>query len=147
MIDADNIEQSWANCFSVWKEHGRVQDYLRTESHPRYSPNCSKRLGVEFAKTFQNQFSFIITKLDSTDPVEKLCAFEILELICWEYGYNNVPQKIYSITIPLPHLIANEVEFDAEIDLDYNDPKRKKLHYLSIGHFLSKVFTDELPQK
>jgi len=108
-----NIEKSWDNCIPLWKKQGRVEDYPRNTRRPKYKPSFEKQLGIYFAKSFKNEYLYVINKLKTVDNVEYLCAFEILEFMCEEF-INKFPDDFIQIKYKLPKKIMEEISGDLD---------------------------------
>lgn len=83
---------------------------------PKYTPSEETIAGQEFARKFRDEHRFLIDRLIKGNDFERLCAFECLEYICWEYYIGNVPEVILSIDAPIPPTIAAELHGDADAE-------------------------------
>ncbi len=126
-----NIEHDWKNCLTIWVKNGRIEDFPRNERRPKYIPGLEKILGNDFAQKYKRDYQFLISRLNSGNEFEVLCAFECLEYMCWEYGVGNVPSDILSIGNKLPVQIAQEV---------LHDPDASDFKGSTIGELFKHVF-------
>ena len=110
------IEEDWSEGIKIWEQLGRVEDLPRDVRVPKYAPSLGKRYGQEFAKAYKSNFEAIVSKLEKGNELEKLCAFEVLELICWEYGQGNVPSELLNIEFPIPQVILCEIPGSSEVE-------------------------------
>lgn len=72
-----------------------------------YWPSEEKSLGREFAGKFRDQYTFIVGKLSSPDPVETACAHDLLSYIfdtSWEG-----PDPAEIVTVPIPDWVRDEL--------------------------------------
>jgi hypothetical protein len=77
----------------------------------RYIPSFGKSLGIRFAEIYHENIDFVIIKLSSHDSVEVICAFDILELIAYQYSYQSLqlPQQLLDIEIFIPEPAISEI--------------------------------------
>ena len=111
------IDKDWSHALELWRRRGRTEDLPRNERRPRYVPDAGKVLAQRFASEHKGEFPFLIDRLRSGDKFEKLCAFEVLEMICWQYNVGGVPQELLSLNDPLPLKIASEIQADPEVEM------------------------------
>jgi hypothetical protein len=106
-----SIEEVWEACYRVWKSFERVNDFPHGIRRTRYQPNLCKRLGQEFALKYKSDYRFVVEKLKLQDPITLVCAFEILELISWEFYRveEELPQELINIDIPIPEPVQSEI--------------------------------------
>jgi hypothetical protein len=108
------IDQAWNQCFKVWREAGRVEDFPHGQRRPMYSPSLGKRLGSRFAELHYTNPDLVIRKLFSSDSIEVICAYDILELMAWEYYSWSLPlpDKLLNIDISIPEPAISEIRGD-----------------------------------
>lgn len=116
----------------MWSSSGRIEDYPRNYRLPKYAPSQPKLAGERFAKLHRDNYSFLIGRLSCGDAFERLCAFECLEYMCWEFGVGAVPQEILQVSEPLPSTIIAELSGDADAS---------GFSGTTIGAWLSHVFS------
>lgn len=99
-----DVAGSWQRCYPVWRNAGRVNDRPHGVRFPRYIPSIGKRLGVEFASRFRDEWRTLIPELCSEDPIARVCAFDLLEDIAWDYYCNGdvLPEELTKIEIEIP---------------------------------------------
>ncbi len=107
-----DINVAWSNCFKVWRKFGRVQDFPHGENRPKYIRTLGKRLGQSFAKKYRDDYSFVISKLYEKDPIAIICAYDILELIAWEFYSDKLalPGDFLLINLPIPEPARSEIK-------------------------------------
>lgn len=127
-----HIELDWQNALAIWRKRGRVEDLPRDQRRPRYTPDSGKRLGLDFAVQYRDCFPFVISRLSTDDPFEYLCAFEVLETICWEFYSGAVPDQLLGLDHLLPEVIQEELGGDTEVD-DFRGT--------TMGEYFTAVFT------
>lgn len=110
------FEDDWALGLELWKILGRVEDLPRDVRVPKYSPSEGKIFGQKLALKYKANFKQLIEKLGSIDNCETLCAFEILEYICWEYGPGHVPEELLALSCQIPVKILEELPYDPEFE-------------------------------
>jgi len=81
---------------------------------PWYNPSLGKRLGLEFAAKYYREIPFFAEKLNSDNEFEITCAFDIIEMVAWEYDLNELqlPAELTEFNIPIPQLQYNEIKSD-----------------------------------
>jgi len=107
----DDVTESWKRCYPVWKEAGRVNDKPHGVRYVRYTPSFGKRLGQEFASRFRNDWKYLVTKLSSDDPIVRVCAFDLLEEVTWDFECNcdRVPEVLGRIEIEIPEPALSDI--------------------------------------
>ena len=114
MAASSTIEKQWFECLALWTPSGRVEDFPRNVRAPKYAPSEATLAGREFARTHRDSYSFLVARVAAGDAFERLCAFECLEYMCWEFGIGAVPKEILAISDPIPPVILAELAGDAE---------------------------------
>ena len=114
MTASSTIEQQWLECLGLWTPFGRVEDLPRDVRVPKYAPSEPTLAGREFARKHRENYSFLAARLIAGDAFERLCAFECLEYMCWEFGIGAVPKEILAISESMPSVILAELVGDAE---------------------------------
>ena len=108
----DSVEASWQDCFPVWLEFGRVSDLSHRIRVPYYFSSCGKQLGNQFAEVHREDYAYLINLLRAMpiNSYEYLCAYDLLEMIAYEfYGIDqSVPEEIYGIDLPVPPVVHCE---------------------------------------
>lgn len=106
-----DIAESWSRCLPVWSESGRVEDKPHGVRRPIYIPSLGKELGYEFATRFRDQWEFLVPKLESSSHLDRICAFDLLELIAWEYYTNceDLPAAMEKIGSPIPEPALSDI--------------------------------------
>jgi len=127
------IQEAWQSCLEKWTPLGRVEDFPRSERRPKYAPSTATIAGREFARKFKDEYPFLIDRLAKGDDLERLCAFECLEYVCWEYYIGNVPQPLLSIEAPIPPVIVSELS---------RDPDTKGFSGATVGDLFTHMFGD-----
>ena len=58
------------------------------------------------------QPELVIRKLSSNNPIEVTCAYDLLELMTWEYYARSLPlpAKLLNIDIPIPEPAISEIK-------------------------------------
>jgi hypothetical protein len=104
---AGAVGEAWARCLPVWRARGRIEDLPRHVTFPRYRVSSEKWLGRAFAETFLADWQFVAGRLSSPDPVEGVCAHDMLKLMIerWEL----VPLGVWAISAPLPEWVCREL--------------------------------------
>ncbi len=127
-----NVELDWSAALDTWRSKGRMEDLPRDIHTPKYTPDKGKQLGLKFAKEYKENYEPIVRKLSSDSTFEALCAFEVVELICWEYNIGDVPKRLLEIDQPLPSKIISEISGDPEVE---------NFSGKTIGEWFSAVFS------
>ncbi|GAA6170140.1 hypothetical protein [Sessilibacter corallicola] len=127
-----NIDTDWNQALNLWKPRGRVEDLPRSERRPQYAPDEAKIFAQKFAQEYKSEFSHLVERLRAGDKFESLCAFEVLEMICWEFYIGNVPEELLNLQEVLPSKIAQEIQ---------NDPEVEGFSGTTIGDWFRAVFS------
>lgn len=110
------FEEDWRRGLAFWKSSGRVEDLPRSVRVPKYFPSEGKSYGQTLAARYMYNYQGLVEELKKQDEFESLCAFEILELICWEYGIGCVPDELLQLSVPIPPKIQGEIPDDPEVN-------------------------------
>ena len=125
------FEKDWERGLEIWSEYGRVEDLPRDERVPKYSPSKGKLYGLCLARKYKKDYKKLISKLERCNEFELLCAFEVLEFMCWEFDQESFPIALFGINVRLPRKIIQEIPSDSEVDA-FNGS--------SIGEWFQAVF-------
>lgn len=111
-----SVDDAWHACIPTWIELGRVNDFSRAVRAPKYWPSYANRLGRAFAKTYRNDYQFLIDTLGAMprNSHEYLCAYDLLEMIVFEF-YDadlSVPEPLFAIDLPVPPVVRVETDCD-----------------------------------
>jgi hypothetical protein len=106
------IRQDWLKCLDLCAASGRMEDYPRNLRLPKYAPSEATLAGRKFASIYRNDYGFLVERLAGGSDFEKLCAFECLEYMCWDFDIGSVPQELFDISEPLPPIIFEELAGD-----------------------------------
>jgi hypothetical protein len=108
-----SVHIAWNACLPAWRELGRVNDLSRAVRVPKYWPHYATTLGRRFAKTFRNEYEFLIQVMESSPSAstEYLCAFDLLVYIVYEFwaADTQIPEKIFQLNLPIPPVIELEI--------------------------------------
>ena len=104
-------DDAWEKCLPHWQKTGRVEDYPHGTRLPTYWPNFGKRLGVEFVKYFYDQPEFLVRKLEDDDATNRLIAYDLIELLAWEYHTNKdpLPECLLNSDQPIPETALENI--------------------------------------
>ena len=107
----DSPIESWDLCFPVWKDYGRVNDFPHGIRYPSYFPSPPKVLGNEYASRFFRDHGHVLGKLKDSDPTARLCAFDLLESIAWEFFTHDeeLPASLTEISATIPDTALQEI--------------------------------------
>jgi len=107
----DDIDASWTRCLQLWLDAGRVEDFPHGVRRPRYLPTFAKQLGQSFATTFYRNVPFFVAKLRDTDPTIRLIAFDLLEMVAYEYHLqeNALPDSLTDLDDVIPDLALGDI--------------------------------------
>ncbi len=106
---AGTVAEAWERCLPIWRSLGRIEDTPRGVHRAMYRPSAQTLLGSAFATRFHDQSAFIISKLDSKDPVEVACAHDLLvDLTRWESNC----KAIWAVTRPIMNWVRRELALD-----------------------------------
>jgi hypothetical protein len=109
---AGTVEEAWARCLPVWREHGRIEDKPRGVRRPGYMPWAGKFLAKEFVGKFRDDYPFIVSLLSSPDPFIEIAAVELLDFLCVNFDDGQIPDTLLNLKHRLPETIKREVESD-----------------------------------
>ena len=109
-----DIHIAWAKCCAIWEADGRVQDFPHGMRRPWYNPSLGKRLGIEFAARFYLETDFFIEKLSSRKEFDRVCAFDLIEMVASEYEFQemNLPNALTELDCPIPQIQYDEINSD-----------------------------------
>jgi hypothetical protein len=125
---------SWQRCYPVWRDAGRVNDKPHGVRYPKYIPSIGKRLGAEFASRFRGDWRMLVPKLSSDDPLVRVCAFDLLEEIAWDYYCNidALPEGVAQIEAEIPEPAMSDIRAEHLF---------KEFTGTAVGEFLSFMVT------
>ena len=117
----DDIHVSWNKCCTVWSAEGRVQDYPHGMRRPWYNPSLGKRLGLEFAARYFNETQFFVNKISSADEFERVCTFDLLEMVASEYDMQEMglPSELAELDCLIPQTQYDEISSEHRFS-DFN---------------------------
>jgi hypothetical protein len=106
-----DVSKSWERCFPVWREEGRVVGIPHGERRPRYIPTFGNRLAREFVSRFRDSWGFLVSKLQSEDPLARVCAFDLLEHVAADFDCNSeeLPEGLCKIDVEIPEPALSDI--------------------------------------
>lgn len=109
-----NIGESWTRCLPIWLDAGRVEDFPHGVRRLYYNATLGKRLGQAFAAAFYRSVPFFVAKLRDTSPTIRLIAFDLLELVAYEYDLhdNALPDILTALSDSIPERALNDIRSD-----------------------------------
>jgi hypothetical protein len=114
----DSVEASWQDCLPIWIAFGRVSDLSHRIRAPYYFPSSAKRLGNQFAEVHCKDYAYLINLLREmpTNSYEYLCAYDLLEMIAYEFYEmdRSILDEIFAIDLSVPPVVLREKGWDEQ---------------------------------
>jgi len=119
-----SVEDAWRQCLPVWLNSpwndedfahgGRVNDYPFGLHRPRYRPSDATRLGHMFVERFPADYGFLLDRYMHGSPGEKLCAFDLLHFLAYEFYFEEkpLPEVLGNSDLPLLEIVRADLEYE-----------------------------------
>ena len=110
------VEEAWYACLPTWLELGRVNDLAPVLRTPKYWQSYATKLGYAFVERYRNDYQFLIDMLNvmPSNSYEYLCAYDLLEMIPFEFYTLDlpIPNQLFSLELPAPSVVLKQLSWN-----------------------------------